>query len=77
MKNNSLLSLLGFVFLILGIVSLALSLTGLQFQFLLWMDHFGSGIGLLLRIFMVLSGFIIIYLSRFNWAENENEPEIE
>lgn len=77
MKSKNLMSTLGFLFFILGFISLALSLIGLQFQFLLWMDHFGSGAGFLLRILMILAGFILIYLARFNWEENEKEPEIE
>lgn len=77
MKNSSLMTLMGFILLILGILSLVLSITGLQFQFLLWMDYFGFGIGFLLRILMILGGFVIIYLSKFNWEDNDKEPEIE
>jgi len=61
--------LLGFVFIAVGILSIILSMVGLQFTFLTWIDFAGKLWGFLIKIIMVMAGFIIMYLNLTNWKE--------
>ncbi len=62
------LALLGFALLAIGLLSLILGLLGLQFSFLLWMDRLlGLYVALLVRLLMVLAGFVIMYLALVDW----------
>ncbi len=61
-------ALLGFVLVAVGLLSIILSAMGLQFSFLLWMDRsLGAGLAFLLRILMVLFGFVLMYLNLVDW----------
>jgi hypothetical protein len=62
--NKNLLQIVGFVLLILGMLSLVLSFVGLQLAFLTWLNAGGQGLGLLLKVTMVVAGFVCIYLAR-------------
>lgn len=37
---------------------------GVQFAFMTWMDHWGKGLGFLLRILMILAGFVLIIIDQ-------------
>jgi hypothetical protein len=69
MKNKNLYSIIGFLLFVLGFSSLALRLIGIRLVLLLWMDYFGPGVGFLLNIIMIVSGFVIIYLAKTDWEE--------
>lgn len=74
MRSKNLISFLGFVFFILGFTSIGLALVGINLTFLLWLDHWGAGIGFFLKILMTMAGFILIYLAQTDWGK-ENEDE--
>ncbi len=65
-------SLIGFLLIIIGITALVLSVVGVQLSFLTWIDKPGKLAGFLARLFMIMSGFIIIVLTRTDWRQ-ENE----
>jgi hypothetical protein len=66
-KNAEWLSLVGFVLVTLGVGALALSLVGLRFSFLTWLDAGGNGLGFLLRLLMVVAGFMLVYVAKSNF----------
>lgn len=64
-------TLLGFLLIGAGLLSIILSMIGLQFSFLLWIDGLGRLPGFVLKIVMILAGFIIMYLAQTKGAEEE------
>lgn len=62
--NKGLISLVGFILFIIGTLALVLSLVGIKFAFLTWIDAFGGGFGLLIRLAMIVIGIVIIVVTR-------------
>ena len=66
-KNKTLLTLIGFVLIMLGFMALVLSIVGVKFAFLLWIDQPGPLFGFLIRILMIIVGFVLVYLAQTNY----------
>ncbi len=58
---------LGFILFITGMLSLVLMVVGIQFSFLSWIDAAGRGIGLIIRLAMVMAGVIMVVLAKGNF----------
>ena len=58
------LTLLGFVMLIVGFLSIVFSMIGLQFTFLRFVTDLGPGIALAIQIVLLFGGMVLMYLSR-------------
>ncbi len=71
-KNKNTLTSIGFGLIVLGFLSLLLSLVGLKFAFLAWMDHPSRLLGFTLRLVMVLSGFVLVYLAQTDYEGEDN-----
>ncbi len=65
--------MLGFGLIAIGFLSLILSLVGLQFAFLTWMDAPGRLFGLMLRLVFIMAGFIILVLARTDFRAESRE----
>lgn len=68
-KRKGLWSIIGFVMLGLGLMSLIFSMVGMQFAFMQWMDAGGRMGGFLLRLLMIIAGIIILYFANTNFDE--------
>ncbi len=68
--KKSLLTVIGFLLFVLGIVSIILSVVGMQFKLLLWQDQLGSLWAFIIRILMIFIGIILVYLTNTQWKEN-------
>lgn len=66
-KNKALLTFIGFVLIILGFLALVLSIVGVKFAFLLWIDKPGPLFGFMFRILMIIVGFVLVYLAQTNY----------
>jgi hypothetical protein len=64
--KKSLLTALGFLLFFLGVLSLVLSLVGLKFSFLAFMDMFGALPSFIIKLSMIFGGIILIVLSKAN-----------
>lgn len=64
MNRSNVFAILGFTFFIVGFLSLILYLVGARLSFLVWMDYWGAGFGLILRLCLLIAGFILAYLSK-------------
>jgi hypothetical protein len=71
-KSKDLSLLVGFIMFLLGILSIVLSLVGLRFVFLEWMDLGGSTWGLVFRLLFILGGVVLMAYSRINWGNEES-----
>ena len=65
------LTLFGYILFVLGFLSLLLGLLGIELRILSWIDHFSSPISLLIKIGMLFGGIIIMYVSKTNSLEYE------
>lgn len=72
-KNKGTLSLVGFVLAGLGFLSIILSLVGVQFVFLTWLDNLGSLTGFLAKIAMIIVGILIIYFAQSDFEGVEGD----
>ena len=54
-------------------LSLILMLVGVQFSFLTWIDGSGRLTGFVIRLLMIICGFVIIALSQTNWRNVEDD----
>jgi uncharacterized membrane protein len=58
------LSIIGFILLMIGFLSLVMKMVGVHFSFLFWLENLGGLTAGLIRILMILVGFLLIYVSR-------------
>ncbi len=69
--NKGVFSLLGAVLAGLGFLSIALSLVGVQFSFLAWLDSFGRLFGFVIKLIMIIAGILILYISQSDFKGEE------
>lgn len=63
MKKDSLLSVIGFLLFVTGFMSIFLSLIGLNFKFLSFVNNsLGNSVAFLLHLLMIMSGLILLYV---------------
>ena len=70
MNKSAILSTIGFFFFIIGFLSIVLYLVGIKLSFLVWMDYWGRGTGLVLRLIMLLAGFILTFIGKSSEIKN-------
>ncbi|MFT4537089.1 MAG: hypothetical protein ACJA1A_001185 [Saprospiraceae bacterium] len=57
-------TIIGFLLFLGGFLSIVLSLVGLQLTFFSWIQSFGAGISIVIKLIMLFSGLIIMYISK-------------
>ena len=62
----------GFLLFIIGFTALVLSLVGVKLAYLTWIDKPSALFGFLMRILMIVSGLVIVYLSVTDWRNQED-----
>jgi hypothetical protein len=72
MTSKSIYAIIGFALIIIGMLSLVLLFVGVKLSFLTWIDAAGRLAGFVIRLLMIMSGFIIITLSQTNWRNVED-----
>ena len=64
--QKPIITLLGFLLFFFGAIAIILSIVGLQLSFLTWIDSPSRTFGLVIRLLMLVSGLIIMYLSKMD-----------
>ena len=62
---------LGFLLFIFGFSALVLSLVGVKISFLVWLDYPGALFGFLIKIFMIIAGFVVVYMTTTDWKAED------
>lgn len=62
-KYKPLWTIFGFLLAGTGFLALVLSVVGVKLSFLTWIDAPGAFFGFVIRLLMILTGFVIVYLS--------------
>lgn len=75
LKNRGLWTLLGFSLVILGFTSLIMTLVGVNWAFLSFLEWGGRLFAFVAKILMVMTGGIIIALANNNWARDREESQ--
>lgn len=75
-KYKALWTTIGFLLIIIGFLALALSMVGIKLSFLTWMDQLGGMIGFILKLLMILGGFVIVYLAQTDLNALDEEEEL-
>lgn len=57
----------GFALFLFGFLALVLSVVGVKLAFLAWIDYPGALFGFLVRLFMIVAGIVIVYLTLTDW----------
>lgn len=78
MKKNDLLTILGFALFIAGFTSLTLTLVGLRWSWLSWVDEINPVFGFVFKILMAVFGIALVAYIRTDYsdikrAQEENE----
>lgn len=63
-QKRGLLSLLGFLLVVIGFLALVYSLVGLKLAFLVWLDLPGPLFGFVMKLVMVILGFVLVYIDQ-------------
>ncbi len=66
-KNKGILSIVGFFLTALGFLSIALSMVGVKFAFLRWLDAPGPLFGFVAKLAMIIAGILILYIAQSNF----------
>lgn len=64
--SKAIYSIIGFILFVLGFLALVLQMVGVQIAFLTWLDNWGGGTGLFLRVLMIVAGLVIVIVTRSN-----------
>lgn len=64
MTKKEFLTVIAFILFILGFTSITLSLVGIRWSFLAWLDQIGVVFGTAIKVLMILAGIIILYLAQ-------------
>ncbi len=71
LRQSTTLTVIGFILAFLGIFSLFLNMVGVDLIFLRWLYDLGALFSALVRIIMVILGFVLIYVGRVDWEREE------
>lgn len=66
---------LGYLLFLAGFMSILLSMVGLQLTFLSWISDLGVGLSILVKLVMLFSGLIIMYISKMP-PEDDTETSL-
>ncbi|PPK88617.1 hypothetical protein CLV84_1586 [Neolewinella xylanilytica] len=71
LRHSTTLTVIGFLLLFLGLVSLVLNYVGVDIFFLAWIYDLGVGVSFAIRLLMVLIGFTLIYIAQIDWDRED------
>ncbi|WP_116106703.1 hypothetical protein [Lewinella sp. IMCC34191] len=71
LRHSTTLTVIGFLLLFLGLVSIVLNYVGVDIFFLAWLYDLGVGISFAIRLLMVILGFILIYVAQLDWERED------
>lgn len=73
MKNKGLWTLLGFLLIIFGLTAIVLQMVGTQWVFLSFLEKGGSLLAFVVKVVMVVAGFVTVVLARTDWEQEKRE----
>ena len=75
--NKNFLTSLGFMLFMLGAVSILISMVGLQISFLKWIDDIDRGLGLFIKLLMLVFGALLAFFSKIDLSKEDDEYTLQ
>ena len=69
MKKKDIYTLIGFILFATGLTSIIFNIVGVEWVLLKWLSNFDPLFGFILKLFMIVGGMIMIYMSKVNFRE--------
>ena len=70
-RNRTILTVIGFLLAGIGLLSIFMTLIGLNFTYLSWLKSFGPIAAFAIKISITVVGFILIYVTQTDWDQEE------
>jgi len=64
MTKKDIITTIGFILFILGFTALTLSLVGIKWSFLVWLDRIDPLFGFVSKILMIIVGIVMVAMSK-------------
>lgn len=71
LKNATTITVIGFLLLLTGIITLVLNYVGVDFFLLEWLYRWNVNASYIIRILMIIAGTILIYVGQTDWDRVE------
>ena len=71
LKHATLITVIGFILLALGLMTIFTTMVGVDIAPMAWLYRQGVGVSYLVRLLMVITGLIMIYVGRTDWNQTE------
>lgn len=71
LKNATTITVIGFLLLFVGIVTLFLNVVGVDFILLEWLYRWNVAVSFAVRLLMIVVGIVMIYVGQTNWDREE------
>ena len=71
LKNATTITVIGFILLITGVMTLVLNIVGVDFILFEWIYRWNVAVSFLCRFFLILAGFVLIYVGQTDWDREE------
>ena len=71
LRQSTTLTVFGFILVFLGAFSLFLNIVGVDLIILRWLYDLGGMLSTIVRLSMVILGFVFIYIGRVDWEREE------
>ncbi|MTB51818.1 hypothetical protein [Lewinella sp. W8] len=71
LKHSATLTVVGFVLLFVGILTLFLNMVGVDLVFMKWLYETNPALSFIIRLVMVIAGLIMIYVGQTDWDREE------
>jgi len=62
--DRPIITVIGYLLILLGFLALILSMIGLRLSFLRFLEFGGPLVGLIIKLTMIVAGFILMYVSK-------------
>jgi hypothetical protein len=71
LKHSTTLTVVGFLLLFVGILTLFLNMVGVDLVFMQWIYEANPALSFIIRLVMVIAGLIMIYIGQTDWDREE------
>lgn len=71
LKNATTITVIGFILLFVGVLTLFLNMVGVDFFLLAWLYKLNVALSFAVRLLMIIAGFILIYIGQTDWSREE------
>lgn len=73
--DRPIITVIGYLLLLFGFLSLVLSMIGLRLSFLKFLDSGGPLVAMMIKVGMIVAGFILMYVSK-TIAQDREESKL-